>query len=179
MAFDDSAERSIGASGGILACANALMHLHREHAGVVADAALALHSLSFAPGHIGAWRKTDRASPLPAARCPLCVGLCCTAFNISVRLNPATNGLDIFMGIGQVGCNLTKPIVSITPKCIGVPIGIAEMGLRTGEAPAVQPTRCPNVTRAEADALAAWAAPSRSPRRAAGSFGGSCAGSGC
>lgn len=73
MAFDDNAERSIGASGGILACANALMHLHREHAGVVADAALALHSLSFAPGHIGAWRKTDRASPLPAARSLLAV----------------------------------------------------------------------------------------------------------
>jgi hypothetical protein len=76
MAFDDNAERSIGASGGILACANALMHLHREHAGVVADAALALHSLSFASGHIGARRKTDRASPLPAARSLLAVSGC-------------------------------------------------------------------------------------------------------
>ena len=72
-------------------------------------------------------------------------GLCCTVYNLSVQFNHNSNdSIDFYLG-GK--CTTTRHLISITNKCIGVPIGIAEMGLRSGNASLPPgPPRCPNVT---------------------------------
>ena len=81
-----------------------------------------------------------QGSPQPSNVYP--AGLCCSEYNLSVL---ATNA-SLAIYFGTVKCDNT-PLVTFTPTCLGVPIGVAEMGIQLGSAKLPPgPPRCPNAT---------------------------------